>query len=217
MNLYESNRPRSLDAVIGQPKACAMLRGLIERGAIGGKAFWLSGNSGIGKTTLARIIARELADEFYVAEYDSADAFLQADFDRFSDTMQCRSFGKGGRALIINEAHGLRPAIVRQMLGLLERIPSHCVIVFTTTKDGQESLFEDELDAGPLLSRCVSIQLTNQGIAQAAAPMLQRIAREAGLDGQPVDEYVKLMRRVANNIRKALVEIESGAMLKAQS
>ena len=68
-------------------------------------------------------------------------------------------------------------------------------------------------DAGPLLSRCVRINLTNQGLAKAAAPMLQRIARAEGLDGQPVEAYSKLMARCANSIRAAVQAIENGEML----
>ena len=38
---------------------------------------------------------------------------------------------------------------------LLERIPRHVGIVFTTTCEGQDALFEDYDDASPLLSRCL--------------------------------------------------------------
>ena len=104
-------------------------------------------------------------------------------------------------------------ATIERLLDLLESLPSHCAVIFTTTRDGQERLFEDQDDAGPLLSRCVRINLTNQGLAKAAAPMLQRIARAEGLDGQPVEAYSKLMARCANSIRAAVQAIENGEML----
>jgi hypothetical protein len=64
-----------------------------------------------------------------------------------------KGFGdKSGRAFIVNEAHGLRKDVIRQLLVMLERIPPHVVWVFTTTIEGQESLFEDYDDASPLLS-----------------------------------------------------------------
>jgi DNA polymerase III subunit gamma/tau len=59
--LYEKYRPRSFDAVICQNKAVRQLKKLAESG-FGGKAFWLSGASGTGKTTLARIIANTMVD-----------------------------------------------------------------------------------------------------------------------------------------------------------
>ena len=70
--LYEQHRPKKLSAVLGQPKAVSTIQRLIERG-IGGRALWISGASGTGKTTLARIVAGNIADDFYTTEYDSAD------------------------------------------------------------------------------------------------------------------------------------------------
>src|SRR5438094_758819 len=78
------------------------------------------------------------------------------ELDRWRDSMALTGFGKGGRALIVNEAHALRQNILRPLLGVLERLPSHCVVVFTTTTDGQEMLL-DGIDGGPLLSRCLRV------------------------------------------------------------
>ena len=213
MNLSEQYRPRTLSDLIGQPKAVKVVERIAERG-IGGRAFWISGGSGIGKTTLARIIAGMMADPFYVAEYDSADDFTSAHVDRMRETMHLYSLGKGGRAWIINEAHGLRRSVVRQLLGILERLPEHCVVIFTTTRDGQDALFEDQIDAHPLLSRCVQISLTNQGLAQAFAKRARQIADAEGLNGKPESAYVRLVQRCRNNMREVLQAVESGEMLE---
>lgn len=212
--LYEKYRPQTLDDVIGQPKAVATVRRLIERGA-GGSAVWLSGSSGSGKTSMARIIAQSVADQWSTVEYDSADQLTQGELDAMSDGMHTYSMGKGGRAYVVNEAHSLRKPIVRQLLGILERLPAHVVIVFTTTREGEDKLFEDDIDASPLLSRCLRVALTTQGLARAFAENCQRIARAEGLDGQPLEAYVKLMQRpdVKNNHRAALQLIQAGAML----
>lgn len=74
-------------------------------------------------------------------------------------------FGMGerhGRAIIINEVHGLAPSCVTALLTILERIPPHAVWIFTTTVDEQEKLFED-IDAYPLLSRCQELPLSRRG------------------------------------------------------
>ena len=99
------------------------------------------------------------------------------------------------------------------MLTTLERIPGHVVWVFTTTNDGAESLFDEQLDAHPLLSRCVEVPMSRRGLAEALAERARMIAKAEGLDGKPVASYVRLIRDCRLNMRRALQKIEAGAML----
>jgi len=213
MQIYEKYRPQSFAEVLGQNKAVKQIKSVLKNGW-GGQAFWLAGVSGIGKTTLARIIAKIGAEEFFITEYDSADSLSTAEIKAIDCSMRLYGWGKGGRCFVINEAHGLRKPIIRRLLGLLERIPPHVIFLFTTTKVGQAGLFDEQIDAEPLLSRCIYIELTNQGLCNPFAKRAKEIAALENLDGKLLKDYINLAKTSHNNMRMILQAVESGIMNK---
>jgi replication-associated recombination protein RarA len=212
MQLHEQYRPKHWGEVVGQPKALATIDRLRRRG-LAGRAYWISGKSGVGKTTIAKLLAEEIADGLNVEEYDACELTPTRikEMERASYCMRMGS--KSGVVYLINEAHGLRSDAVRQLLVTLERIPGHAVWIFTTTKAGQESLFADEADAHPLISRCQVIALAERDLARPFAQRALEIARSEGLDGRPIEDYVKLVNEHKANFRAVLQAIDSGVML----
>ena len=215
MTLYEKYRPRAWGDVVGQNKVIGQIQLLTKRG-LGGRAYFISGQSGTGKTTIGRLIAAEVADPFCTEEIDATD-LTPAALRNLERSMRCRGFGdsdKTGRAYIVNEAHGLRKDTIRQLLVVLERLPAHVVFIFTTTSAGENQLFEDNIDAHPLLSRCHVLALSKSGLCEAFAKRAQTIARSEGLDGQPIAKYERLAKDCRNNLRAMLSTIETGGMLQ---
>jgi DNA polymerase-3 subunit gamma/tau len=210
MNLPEQYRPKTWNEVIGQSKVIETIDRLRPRG-LTGRAFFLSGASGTGKSTIALLLARDVADEVCIEEHDAGEITgpMVREIER---RLSVRGLGKGGRAVIINEAHGLRPEAIRALLVALERIPSHAVWCFTTTAEGKETLFEKE-DSSPLLSRCLRLDLARRDLAKPFAERARQIAQAEGLDGLPIERYVRLVQEHRYNFRAVLQAVESGEML----
>jgi len=210
-NLAESYRPKCWSDIVGQDKAVFRIKALQERAGLAGRAFFLSGQSGTGKTSIGRLIASEVASEWDVEELD-AGALSVSSLKDIERGLSFKGMNGTGRAVIVNEAHGLRKDVIRQLLVSLERIPAHVVWIFTSTTEGTDSLFEDCDDASPLLSRCLRFDLSRRDLARPFAERAKAIAEKEGLDGQPIERYVKLLQSCRNNLRAALQAIEAGDM-----
>lgn len=213
--LGEKYKPACFEEVAGQTEALAVLAHLRNNGGLGGHAFWLSADSGQGKTAIADLIALEVAGEpWAVAVFDDPSQLTSEALDEIRRHQTYRPLGKG-LAYIVNEAHGLRRDQVRKLLGLTDtgRIKPWVVWCFTTTRKGQQALFEGVDDAAPMMSRCVILPMRPASdLDLDFALRARKIAQTEGLDGKPLDCYLSLARSLKCNLRAMLSAIEAGAM-----
>lgn len=208
--LYETYRPKSFNEVLGQEKIIKRIELLKSRG-LGGRAYWLSGQSGTGKTTIAYIMAGMIADSCCISELDASE-LTPARVREVENQGYMKPLGKGGLAYIVNEAHGLRADTIRQLLVMLERLPKHVMVIFTTTSEAMENF--DGVDAQPLLSRCICLQLARRGLADVFAEQVKLVALQEGLsDITDISPYVKLAQKCRNNMRAMYQAVESGEMV----
>lgn len=139
-------RPRSLDEYVGQKhlvgEGC-ILRNMIESGNLSSFILW--GPPGVGKTTLARIIAEALGREFYtLSAVSSGVKEVREVFEQAKATSLFRS----GKApiLFIDEIHRFSKAQQDALLGAVEQ--GVVVLIGATTENPSFEVIS------PLLSRC---------------------------------------------------------------
>ncbi len=210
MLLYEQYRPQNWEDVKGQDAIVARIAMMRKRG-LAGKAYFLTGASGSGKTTIARLIGKEIADDFMVREVD-APGLSVADLDEIERSASVFGWGqKTGRVFILNEAHALRAACVDKLLTMLERIPSHVAFIFTTTSEGALD-FNDSPHAKAFLSRCVRLDLARRDLAKPFAERLREIALAEGFGDISPEKALKAVQIRFNNLRACLMALESGEL-----
>jgi replication-associated recombination protein RarA len=219
--LYEQYRPRSFNEVVGQDDAIRKIQMLARRG-LTGRVFWITSHSGQGKTTIARLIADQVANDHCTWEIDAQD--LSMDMLRVWEK-KCEGkplvFGDDQRrayAFIVNEAHTLSKRVVDRLKTTLEltNVQANSVWCFTTTinEQAQRQLFDEDKTGGPFLSRAIELIL-NHGpeLELAFALRARQIAQDEQLDGTPLEGYVSLVKDCRCNMRKVLQRIEAGEMV----
>ena len=144
--LPERMRPTSLEEYVGQKhlvgKGC-ILRNMIESGNL--TSFILWGPPGVGKTTLARIVAESLGREFYTLSAVSAGV---KEVREVIDSAKSESVFRAGKApiLFIDEIHRFNKAQQDALLGAVEQ--GVVVLIGATTENPSFEVIS------PLLSRC---------------------------------------------------------------
>lgn len=213
--LHEKVRPKTWSEIVAQSDAVTVLKRLETNGGLGGKHYWINGKSGTGKTTLARIVASKVSDDWYTEEMDASELSMsklrEIEENAHYKPMSCES-----RCFIVNEAHGLRQNVIRKLLVMLERV-RFVVFIFTTSTEGQLRFENTQIDSSPLLSRCLLVSLSMRDLCKPFAVHVKAIAEREGLDGKPVAAYERLLKDCGNNLRMAIEAIEAGRMLDKQT
>ena len=138
--LYRKYRSRSLDEVLGQDHVTSILRRALEKGKIA-HAYLLTGPRGVGKTSVARILAHEInglpydedATHLDIIEIDAASNNGVDDIRALREKAQVAPVSAAKKIYIIDEVHMLSKPAFNALLKTLEEPPAHIVFILATT------------------------------------------------------------------------------------
>ncbi|MDD4241458.1 MAG: DNA polymerase III subunit gamma/tau [Smithellaceae bacterium] len=190
-------RPQRFDDVTGQEHVVRTLANAIGQGRIG-HAYLFSGPRGVGKTSVARILAkslncetgptaapcnvcpncREITDgtSMDVREIDGASNRGIDEIRELRENVKFAPAASKYKIYIIDEVHMLTREAFNALLKTLEEPPGHVIFIFATT--------ENHKVPATILSRCQCYDFRRISLAEIAAN-LGRIARKEGLTVSP--------------------------------
>lgn len=140
--LYRAYRPNDLSAVVGQRHITETLEKAFAQGRVA-HAYLLTGPRGVGKTSVARIIARRINDlaaehsldqELDIIEIDAASNRGIDEIRSLRDKIATSPTRLKYKVFIIDEVHMLTREAFNALLKTLEEPPAHVVFVLATTE-----------------------------------------------------------------------------------
>ena len=171
--LYRKYRPQSFDEVLGQDHIVSVLKNAVKSGRIS-HAYLFSGSRGTGKTSLARILAKEVGcADVDLMEIDAASSRGIDEIRALREAVRFSPMQGKVKVYIIDEAHMLTKEAFNALLKTLEEPPAHAIFILATT----------ETDKMPetIISRCqnFSFRKISEEVLRKA---LKNIAQKEGFE-----------------------------------
>jgi DNA polymerase-3 subunit gamma/tau len=138
--LYRKYRSKRLSEIVGQKHVTDILTRSLAEGRIA-HAYLLTGPRGVGKTSIARILAHEINHLPYdddsthldIIEIDAASNNGVEDIRSLREKVQVAPVAAAKKVYIIDEVHMLSKAAFNALLKTLEEPPEHAVFILATT------------------------------------------------------------------------------------
>lgn len=138
--LYRKYRSQNLAEIVGQEHIVGTLTNALKNGRVS-HAYLLTGPRGVGKTSIARILAHEInglpySDEAHldIIEIDAASNNGVEDVRDLRDRIGTAPSLAKYKVFIIDEVHMLSKAAFNALLKTLEEPPAHVVFILATTE-----------------------------------------------------------------------------------
>ena len=175
-SLYREYRPQTFSEVVGQEQVTVPLTEAIKAKKIG-HAYLFAGSRGLGKTSVARIFAREVGcTEKDLYEIDAASNNSVEDIRQITENVYTLPFESPYKVYILDEAHMLSKSAWNAFLKTLEEPPKHAMFILATT----------ELERVPetVASRCQVFEF-KKPTRKALAKLCTEVAKKEGYTLEP--------------------------------
>lgn len=199
-------RPQTLEEYCGQKHLLGegkVLRRLIESDNVGSMIFW--GPPGVGKTTLARIIAKRTKANFI--DFSAVTSGIKEIKQVMEQAEKSRLFGEK-TILFVDEIHRFNKAQQDAFLPFVEK--GSIILIGATTENPS---FEVN---GALLSRCKVFVLQSLKTEELCELLRHALADKRGFGGQNVEIAPELIENIANfangDARSALSTLEMAVL-----
>lgn len=183
--LYRKYRPSKFGEVMGQEHIVSVIEKSIKNKKVA-HAYLFSGSRGIGKTSIARILAKDLGthiDDIY--EIDAASNRGIDDVRAIRDAVNTLPFHSQYKIYIIDEVHMLTKEAFNALLKTLEEPPAYVIFMLATT----------ELEKIPetIISRC-EVYRFKKPTVEVLAKQVQNVTKQEGFEiSKASAELVALM------------------------